>query len=257
MKRIAFFDLDYTLIPYDTLLLFTNFILQKFRWRTAYLLYLPFLLPLALLRILNSGQLKRRFLCYLWGLQRENLEKLSESFVEQEVLHRLYPEVVAELEALRQAGYVTVLNTASPEFYVRYIARALKFDYCFATQFAIPDTLSFHQTLKLPNNKHLQKLRSLPDELLPPGLKEILGQPFDYDLLHANCHPGSVSYTDSAADLPLLAIAQDGVLIHPSRSLAEKGKGKWKVLYPGRPYKGRVGRAVRSVLMACGVFYGR
>ncbi|MBE7439642.1 MAG: haloacid dehalogenase-like hydrolase [Spirochaetales bacterium] len=257
MKRIAFFDLDYTLIPYDTLLLFTNYILQKNRWRTFYLLYLPLLLPLALLRILNSGQLKRRFLCFLFRMQSEYLIRLSQSFVETEVLPRLYPEVLEELKAHQQAGDLTVLNTASPEFYVQFIARALKFDHCFATRIALPPRLPFHQTLLRANNKHIQKLRSMPAELLSPALTARVDQPFDYAAIHEHCLKDAVTYTDSAADLPLLAIAGNGVLIHPSPALEKRGQGKWKVLRPKRPYRGSAGRLLRSMLMALGVFYGR
>ena len=64
----ALFDLDHTLLPYDTQALFCNFVLKKEGWRRVYLLwYLP-LLPLAGLKILSLRFTKRLFFSYLFGI---------------------------------------------------------------------------------------------------------------------------------------------------------------------------------------------
>ncbi len=46
MPSFAFFDLDHTLLPFDTQALFANHMLQQHRGRTAYLLRFA---PIALL----------------------------------------------------------------------------------------------------------------------------------------------------------------------------------------------------------------
>ena len=65
-KGYALFDLDQTLIPWDTQLLFCNFVLKRMPLRRLYLLTLLPLLPFY--KLLGSDGLKRVFLNYLWGL---------------------------------------------------------------------------------------------------------------------------------------------------------------------------------------------
>ena len=73
-KGIALFDLDQTLIAWDTQLLFCNWVLRREPSRRAYLLlFLPFLV---LARVLGSEGLKRIFLSFLWRMPRQRLEEL-------------------------------------------------------------------------------------------------------------------------------------------------------------------------------------
>lgn len=46
-RRFAFFDLDHTLLPFDTQALFCNFILQREGWRRVWLLWFLPCVPLA------------------------------------------------------------------------------------------------------------------------------------------------------------------------------------------------------------------
>lgn len=255
-RKYAFFDLDYTLIPCDTLVLFANYILKKQRWRSFYLFYVsPFLLP-AMLRWLDSGQIKRRFLSFLWRMSPEELDAHCQSFVQDEVLPRLYGEVVERLQELQSQGFTTVLNTASPEIYVEYIARALKFDAFYGTPMALSPVLPLNQIFLRPNNKRTQKLIAM-QERLPDSLRQKLSNPFDFQTFYENHIPGAIAFTDSSADLPLLSIAEKGVLVHPSRKLALFAEGKkWEIIRPRRPYQNSVQKNLRAALMALGLFYG-
>ena len=62
------------------------------------------------------------------------------------------------------------------------------------------------------------------------------------------------SYSDSAADLPLLEFAGYAVLVHPSKKLAAVGKLRdWPVLQPPRPYRTKFGDMLRVILQMFGL----
>jgi hypothetical protein len=67
--------------------------------------------------------------------------------------------------------------------------------------------------------------------------------------------PDSVGYTDSTADLPLLAVCRRGVIVHPGEELAAKGEENgWSVRTPERPYATSVGGKVATALQMLGLY---
>ena len=118
----ALFDLDHTLLPHDTQVLFCNYVLRREGWRRAYLLWFLPCLPLAVLRLLSLRTMKRPFSSYLWGMKRETLERHIKGFLESDFDTALYPAVVAEVKRHRAEGRSLILNSASPEFYLKGIA---------------------------------------------------------------------------------------------------------------------------------------
>lgn len=219
----AFFDLDQTLLPYDTQELFCHHVLQQQPWRRWFLAsFLP-ALPLAALRIIGETGLKRLFLNYLWRMPVTELTPLVETFVWETVQPLLYPEIVKELQAHQAAGLTTILTTASPDLYAPAIARLLKFDHCFSTKIDLvrKSRIPFTPRLIGPNNKGTAKVVAM-QSLLPEG------RPI----------PGSHAYSDSHADLPLLRLAEFPTAIHPTPRLAsECATHGWRTLFPPRPFQ--------------------
>ena len=75
--RYAFFDLDHTLLPFDTQALFCNFVLRRHPWRIVlHLWFLPFALGRAL-GLVSTATTKRAFLSYLAGMKRAHLRRLA------------------------------------------------------------------------------------------------------------------------------------------------------------------------------------
>lgn len=237
----ALFDLDHTLLPYDTQALFCNFVLRKEGWRRIYLLwYLP-LLPLVGLKILSLRFMKRLFFSYLCGMRREKLDQYVAEFLETNFDSSLYPEVVAELERNRNEGRTLILNSASPEFYLGPIAKKLGFDFYLGTDMKIGEKVAFLPPISGPNNKQGAKIDAMRErELIPP----------DVDML-----ADSWAYSDSSADIPLLSVAEHGVMIHPGEKLASVGLEKgWRTLTPSRPYEGKWGARMASLSQAFGFY---
>jgi HAD superfamily hydrolase (TIGR01490 family) len=236
----AIFDLDQTLLPYDTQVLFCNFVLKQHPLRRAYLALFG---PAAILKaahLLSTRTLKRVFLSYLRGLSQPELEKLVSSFVEQEVLPTLYPELLAEVERQRAAGRTLILNSASPSFYVGAIGSRLGFHHSIGTAVRLTDPMPFFPEIDGPNNKYEAKLLAMR-HLMPTELSLPL--------------PGAWAYSDSKADLPLLRFVENPVTIHPDPFLANIAEHEhWPILTPPRPHPTRFAFLKDCTLQALGLF---
>jgi HAD superfamily hydrolase (TIGR01490 family) len=218
--RYAFFDLDGTLLPWDTQLLFCNHVLRRHGWRRVLLLPFFALAPLAAVRLLGSRTMKRVFLGYLAGMKKEQLETHARDFARETVARHLWPDMLAELETRRREGCVLVLNTASPGIYADPIARELGFDHCLATRVELPPRMPMVARIDGPNNKRAAKIDAMRRYgPLSPGTALPIR--------------GSWSYTDSPVDIPLLECAEHGVLVHPQPGFAAMAGGRgWKIVRP-------------------------
>lgn len=257
LRRFALFDLDYTLIPQDTLLLFCNYTLRRYRYRILFLfIFLP-ILPFAALRLISSKTLKSFFLSFLFGLKKETIEKSAQDFVKRSVLPRIYPELKAEIDRHKKEGRITVLNTAAPLFYAKFIGQELGFDYTYGTPVELPDQFPLIAKIDGRNNKQYAKIERMMD-LLPSAVQislkadppENRSKPnYSADVILKD----SWSYSDSDADLSMLRLTEFGRLVHPEKaSFIDEAKSKgWLILKPNRPYKtmfGKVGHLARMMV---------
>ncbi|CAN5808149.1 HAD family hydrolase [soil metagenome] len=245
-RSFAFFDLDHTLLPFDTQAMFCNYVLQQERSRSFFLLGF---LPIAILRackLVPTVTAKRAFMGYLTGMDRETLRSRARNFAEKVVKPQIYPELLAIIEAHRSAGRILVLNTASPDFYPHEIARILGFDHCIATKVEPHDPMPFMPVVIGSNNKREAKIAAMRREL--PEVAAATEQQLR----------DSWSYSDSAADLPLLEFAGNAMLIHPNTALAAIGVDRgWKILKPERPYQTKLGDILCSLQQALGIYHYR
>lgn len=230
---IALFDLDGTLIAWDCQLLFRHFVVRRERWRRIFLPVFLAFLPMA--GLLGAGGMKRIFLSYLWLIDRETLAGYSREFAAS-LIPTIYPELREKLEYQRAAGHFLILASASPEFYVAEIGRELGFHLTLGTPVELgpffPD---------LENNKGAAKVERLK-ELLPAVYFE------DGKLRH--CH----GYTDSCADLPMLALCDVVTVVNPtSRLTAIARKSGWEIVRPERPWRSRLGFARRALVRLLGL----
>lgn len=207
----ALFDMDGTLFAGDSQLRFCRWILHRHGWRRLYLLAVA---PCGVLRglgIFNTERMKRAFLAYAWAMPAEQLQQHCREFVQQELIPALYPPVLERLKAHQQAGDITVLCSASPDWWTRYVGAALGFTHTIGTPTQDFKRVPFMPTIPAPgNNKGANKLVRLAE----------LG------ITHAE-----VGYTDSAADLPMLSICDRAVLVNPKPTFAARVAGA-EVLSP-------------------------
>ena len=234
-RGLALFDFDGTLIPWDTQVLFADFVVRREPWRRLYLPGFMAFLPAA--KILGDEGMKRVFLSYLWRTPREQLGEWVAQFVAEWVPDRCYGEVLERLERHREAGHLTVLASASPEFYVREVGRVLGFDLALGTPVEVGERVGLLPGLS--NHKGAEKVRRL---------SELIGPPED------GAWTGSHGYTDSTADLPMMRCCEGGTVVNPSERLEREAESRgWEVLRPPVPWKGRADKAVRILRFIAGI----
>lgn len=220
---IALFDLDGTILPWDTQKLFCHYVLRRHPLRRLFLLvYLP-LLPFA--PILGSEGLKRVFLCFLWGFSEAEVRELAKGFAEQWIPSQVWPEMREKIQHHRQQGDLTILVSASPEPYVEVIGALLGFDRSVGTVIDFPPT-GLPLFPDLVNNKGHNKVKRL---------RKMLDATYFDD---AGKLKNSHGYTDSRADLPMLALCDHGTVINPSEKLLDIATQQgWNICHFPRPWK--------------------
>lgn len=234
-EGIALFDLDGTLIAWDCQLLFRHFVLRREPWRGVFLPVFLAFVPFA--GLLGAARMKRVYLSYLWRMDPARLAEYSRDFAKS-VMPAIYPELREKLERQRADGHFLILASASPEFYVREIGRELGFHLTLGTPVKLG---SFFPPLE--NHKGAAKVERLNAEL-PASY-------FEGGRLR-HCH----GYTDSRADLPMLALCEKATVVNPSPGLAALAESSgWEITRPERPWKTRFGFAVRVLALLTG--FGR
>ncbi len=232
-KGIALFDMDGTLLAWDCQLLFRHHVLREEPLRffsvPLFLKFLPFA------GMLGTENLKRIFHSFLWKMPPDQLAELSESFAKR-LLPSIYPELKSALDQHREAGHLTILSSASPECYVAEVGKLLGFDLSLGTVFEnnalFPD---------LVNHKGENKVTRLR-ELLPASYFS------EGKLVHSH------GYTDSTADLPMLAICQQATVVNPKPSLTEIAEqNDWTILRPALPWKSTFEKLWRVSLLLLGI----
>lgn len=198
----ALFDMDGTLFAGDSQLRFARWVLRRHGWRRLYLLLV---LPGFILRglhLVSLGWAKRLFLSYAWGMRRETLLAECRVFVQQELLPALYPPVLERLREHQAAGHSTVLCSASPDWWANMVGEALGFTHTIGTPVELPERVPLLPLIPPPGNNR--------------------GQAKLVRLAKLGITSADIAYTDSAADLPMLSIAQRAFLVNPTPTLAAR-----------------------------------
>lgn len=216
---IALFDMDGTLLAWDCQLLFRHHVVRQEPWRLFSIpLFLAFL-PFA--KLLGTENMKRIFHSFLWKMPPERLRELSRDFAKR-LEPGIYPELLNSLENHKKSGHLTILSSASPECYAAEVGKRLGFDLSLGT--VLENTNFFPQ---LTNHKGQNKVLRL-EEILPATY-------FKHGKLL-----NSRGYTDSTADLPMLAICHQATVVNPRAALTKRAKkSRWTIIRPDRPWKSR------------------
>ncbi len=216
----ALFDFDQTLLPWDSQLLFCRFVLKREPLRRLYLLvFLPFLL---LSKVLGAGGMKRVFLSYLWRMKQERVEGFAEEFAEELYQKELYPEMLECLEKHQEAGHLTILTSASPQWYITAIGKKLGFDAAYGTRFEEVTSFPLFPEMVSENNKGEEKVVRMRLEGIIPN---------------EGLLPNSTAYSDSKADLPILELCEKQVVVNPLPAFRlEAEKRGWELVSPKKPW---------------------
>ena len=200
--------------------------------------YVAFL-PLYLLRIVNENTMKRAFLCYLWGMKRETLDGHARDFAKEVITTWGYEKMLSELSALIKGGTDVWLVTASPDFYGNAIGRHLGIDRILATTVNYGDRMPLMPDLPYGNNKGETKVKRLREKEVVP----LVGRLVD-----------SAAYSDSTADLPMLAVTKENILVNPNdRLIASVSAEEVRIERFQRPWKTKWKKAYSVVTYLLGL----
>ena len=221
----ALFDLDQTIVPWDTQLSFCNYVLKREPLRRLHILGLIPFLPFS--KILGAGGMKRVFLNYLAMMDVETLDQYAKGFVDELFPEGMYAEVLEIVEEHKQAGRLTIFNSASPDVWVKYLSEKMGFDYYYGTQVEVDKRVSFFPDLTGGNNKGANKLGRMRPH-------------FPNDWQDGEVLKNSYGYSDSHADIPMLDICEHNTMVHPTDKLLNYGSDRgWVKIMPKRPTKGK------------------
>ena len=234
---LALFDLDQTLIAWDTQLLFCNWVLRKEPLRRLYLVvFVPFLV---LSKVLGSEGMKRIFLSFLWRIPRQQLEDLVEEFVAYHVPRSFYPSMLEVLAEERAKGRRLVLVSASPEFYARPLGEALGFDASYGTRVEFEGFMPLFPDFTGGNNKKEVKVSRLLEE---------------GEIVENGVQKNSSGFSDSTVDLPMLELCEEVTVVNPGEKLWEIAESRgWETVRPSRPFSSRRAMAFRCLRQICGL----
>ncbi|MCC8149155.1 HAD family hydrolase [Akkermansia sp.] len=235
---LALFDMDGTLLPWDTQYVFSCFVVRRHPWRRLLLLFYLACLPLFFLGIWDETRMKRAFLCYLWRLPAETVLQYGREFAGLAEAW-IYPELRERLQKHREEGDACVMVSASPSFYTEPLGRLLGFDAVLGTDVVLDGRMPLMPELPLGNNKgkvKVERLRSMG--LLPEqGVRK-----------------DSIAYSDSAADIPMLLACRRQVLVNPSRNLKKDARlAGAECLYPPSPWRSPQEKKWKIVLFVMGM----
>lgn len=202
---IAVFDLDKTLTRRDTFLPFLLGYLRRHPLRVWRLIRLPAALLAAVVTATERQDRRTRvkqavLRAFLGGAPRAGVTAWGEVYAERVIAEGLRPGCLAALRKHQAAGERVLLATASFDVYVEPLARRLGIEEVVCSRIAW-DAAGRVAGIDGGNCRDHEKLRRVQARL-------------------GNDGSGVIAYSDSHADLPLLAWAERGVAVSPTPRLA-------------------------------------
>ena len=191
-RGAALFDMDGTLLPWDTQYVFSCFVVRRHPWRRLLIFLFLACIPLYILRIWDENRMKRAYLMYLWGLPAETVREYGRKFAEM-AQEWIYPELKERLAEYRKKGYLCLMVSASPSFYVKPLGELLGFDEILGTDVLLEERMPAMPKLPNGNNKGAVKVERLRERNVLP----------EHGVLE-----NAVAYSDSAAGFAHAAFLQ-------------------------------------------------
>ncbi|QDZ08741.1 HAD-IB family hydrolase [Sphingomonas panacisoli] len=218
MHRLAIYDMDKTITRRATWTLFLTHYARSRPWDGIGLSAVPGPALLYAFKLIDRARLKEMTQALVMG-RRADLKTattIAEDFGARIAAEDVYDEARARIAADRAAGYRVVLATASYDFYVRPIARALGIDDVVATPSTVDGELMIAR-IAGENCYADAKLRMIEAWMAKEGI--------------ARSDAQIRFYSDHVSDAPTLAWADEPFAVNPHaklRALAvEKG---WPIL---------------------------
>ncbi|MDB5677653.1 HAD family phosphatase [Sphingomonas bacterium] len=218
MQRLAIYDMDKTITRRATWTPFLRAYMRDQWWRGV---PVPRVLVPALLYLfggIDRARLKTRTQAIVMGMRakRAIVDRVADRFANKIARSNVYADARSRIAGDKAAGYRVVLATASYDFYVRPIARALGIDDVVAT----PSTVEGDRLVARIAGENCYgpaKLRMIEAWMAGQGIAR--------DDAHVRF------YSDHVSDAPTLDWADEPFAVNPHAALAALAKEKgWPIL---------------------------
>ena len=199
MEKLALFDIDYTITRKETLMEFFKYLVSK---DIKNIKFLPRALYSGLMygvKVYDERRVKECFLKFIENIDEAELAKLTKSFYDERISKILYKDAVEMIKKLKKEGYMVILISASPEFYVKEFYAIKEVDLIIGTKFTFKDG-KFIRKMHGNNCKGEEKVRRLNEVLKEKNIK------VDFK--------NSYMFSDSLSDKPLLDLVGNPYLIN-------------------------------------------
>lgn len=199
MKKLAIFDIDYTITKKETLMEFYKYSLEE---DIKNIRFLPRALYSGLMYgvgIYDERRVKECFLKFIDNIEEEKLQDLVKRFYKNRLSKILYKDAVDMMYKLKKEGYDIYLISASPEFYINEFYNIDVVDKVIGTRFEFKEG-KFIRKMVGSNCKGEEKVKRLKEVLTKENIE------VDFK--------NSYMFSDSLSDKPLLDLVGKPYLIN-------------------------------------------
>ena len=199
MKKLAIFDIDYTITKKETLMEFYKYSLEE---DIKNIRFFPRALYSGLMYgvgIYDERRVKECFLKFIDNIEEEKLQDLVKRFYKNRLSKILYKDAVDMMYKLKKEGYDIYLISASPEFYINEFYNIDVVDKVIGTRFEFKEG-KFIRKMLGSNCKGEEKVKRLKEVLSKENIE------VDFK--------DSYMFSDSLSDKPLLDLVGKPYLIN-------------------------------------------
>lgn len=199
MKKLAIFDIDYTITKKETLMEFYKYIVKNDIKNIKFLPRALFSGAMYGLKVYDEKKVKESFLKFIEGIDEKELAVLTKKFYDERLSNILYEDAVEMIKKLKKEGYMVILISASPEFYIKEFYAIEEVDLIIGTKFTFEGG-KFIRQMNGKNCKGEEKVKRLYEVLNKENIEA------DFE--------NSYMFSDSLSDKPLLDLVGKPYLIN-------------------------------------------
>lgn len=199
MKKLAIFDIDYTITKKETLMELFKYVIKNDIKNIRFLpraIYCGIMYGLGLF---NEKKVKETFLKFIDKINEKDLAILVKNFYNERLKNILYEDALNMMKKLKDEGYDIYLISASPEFYINEFYNVKEVDKVIGTRFGFEDGI-FTRKMEGENCKGEEKVKRLMEVIEKEHIKVDFKE--------------SYMFSDSLSDKPLLDLVGKPYLIN-------------------------------------------
>lgn len=207
-RALALFDFDGTLIKGDSIVRYIKKAWKSGLMRRRELIRTLFFALIGVMGFVTDEKAKTVALSFWRRMDKDARERFDDEFA-GELMKTVYPAGMRELEKCRGEGMTFLIVSASPENYMRFVARRLYADALLCTRVSPDGQVT-------DNCKGLAKIRRI-DEWMTENRVECDGAK-------------TCAYGDTGGDYDMLSAYGQGVCVNAKRALLRRAAGKLPVV---------------------------